>query len=200
MNRWIALSPTLLAAIVAIGAGESPAQAAAAPACVVMNADRLPLSERVSPLDSVSFTVAGAPVKICYGRPSARGRTMIGGPSVPYGQLWRTGANEPTMIHTTISLVVAGMRIEPGSYSVYTVPGQGQWQLILNRSISQWGHESNYTPEVREAEVGRASVPSERLGSHVEQFAIRAQHANPDHVVIYLEWERTQVRIPVGRG
>jgi len=125
---------------------------------------------------------------------------MIGGPSVPYGQLWRTGANEPTMIHTTIALVVAGIRIEPGSYSVYTVPGQGQWQLILNRSISQWGRESNYTAEVREAEVGRASVPSERLTEHVEQFTIRAQPADRDHAAVYLEWERTQVMIPIGRG
>jgi hypothetical protein len=169
------------------------------PACIVME-DRVPLAERASPLDSVQFMLGGGPVKICYGRPSAGGRTMIGGPYVPYGQLWRTGANEPTMIHTTVALTVAGIRIEPGSYSIYTVPGPGQWQLILNRSTSQWGHESSYTAEVRESEVGIVSVPSERLPRQVDQFTIRAQPANPNNVVILLEWERTQVMIPVGRG
>ncbi len=66
-------------------------------ACVVME---MPANRRLSPLDSLTFTVGGSPVKLCYGRPSARGRTMIGGRDVAYGRLWRTGANEPTMIHS----------------------------------------------------------------------------------------------------
>lgn len=177
--------------------GMTSAQATGDPACIAMNLDRMPLAERESPLDSVSFTITGAPVKICYGRPSARGRTMLGGPQIPWGQLWRTGANEPTMIHTTVPLMVAGLLIEPGSYSVYTVPGQGQWRLILNRSTSQWGIESSYTADIRQAEVGRTSVPSERLSSPVERFTVRVQPADRSRVVVYLEWERTQVTIPV---
>ena len=190
----------LIAAPVAAVSPAAQAQVLLEPACVVMNTDRVPLADRESPLDSVRFSIGGAPVKICYGRPSARGRTMIGGPYVPYGSLWRTGANEPTMIHTTVPLIVAGIRIEAGSYSVYTVPTQGQWQLILNRSVSQWGHESNYTAEVRESEVGRESVPTERLTSHVEQFTIRVQPAGRDRAVIFVEWERTQVMIPITAG
>ena len=175
----------------------SAAQTVTDPACILMNLDRMPLAERESPIDSLTFSISGAPVKICYGRPFARGRTMLGGPLVPWGQLWRTGANEPTMIHTTVPLMVAGLRIEAGSYSVYTVPGQFQWRLILNRSTSQWGHESNYTPEIRQAEVGRASIPSEELPVHVEQLTIRAEPSGQSRAVIYLEWERTQVMIPV---
>ncbi|HEX6406601.1 MAG TPA: DUF2911 domain-containing protein, partial [Gemmatimonadales bacterium] len=55
----------------------------------------VPLETRKSPLDSVTFQVSGQRVKVCYGRPSSRGRTMLGGADVPYGKLWRTGANEP---------------------------------------------------------------------------------------------------------
>jgi hypothetical protein len=191
---------TVIAAILTAVPFSTRAQGLVQPACTVMNTERLPLAERESPLDSVMFSIGGAPVKICYGRPSARGRAMIGGSYVPYGSLWRTGANEPTMIHTTVALMVAGIRIDPGSYSVYTVPGQGQWRLILNRSTSQWGHESNYNAVVREGEVGRTSVPSERLPRHVEQLTIRVQAAGRDRAVVLLEWERTQVMIPITAG
>ncbi|NIU19704.1 MAG: DUF2911 domain-containing protein, partial [Actinobacteria bacterium] len=97
----------------------------------------MPTEGRVSPLDSITFQVDGDPVKLCYGRPSARGRTMIGGPDVPFGRLWRTGANEPTMIHTTVPITVAGIAIAPGSYSLYTVPGEERWEVVVNRSITQ---------------------------------------------------------------
>ncbi len=156
---WTVLTVT---AATALGtAPDAPAQVAVDTACVTMNTDRLPLASRPSPLDSLTFTLGGHPVKICYGRPSARGRRMIGGPSVPYGQLWRTGANEPTMIHTTTALSIAGVRVQPGSYSLYTVPGEEQWQIVVNRSISQWGHESRYTADIREGAGGRPRLGTE---------------------------------------
>jgi len=93
---------------------------------------KLPLATRQSPLDSLSFTVGKAEVKVCYGRPSLRGRKMIGGEAVPYGKLWRTGSNEPTMIHTTGPITVAGVALAPGSYSLYTIPGPKEFEVILN--------------------------------------------------------------------
>lgn len=114
--------------------------------CVVQR-NVLPLEGRVSPLDSVTFRVAGVDVKICYGRPSARGRTMIGGSSVPFGKIWRTGANEPTLLRTPVALTIAGVPVPAGTYSVYTVPGEAEWEIIVNRSYSQWGRERFYTDE-----------------------------------------------------
>ncbi|MFQ6044843.1 MAG: DUF2911 domain-containing protein [Gemmatimonadales bacterium] len=163
-------------------------------ACIVMRAD---LAERPSPLDSLTFEVGGHPVKLCYGRPSARGRTMIGGQKVPFGKLWRTGANEPTMIHTTAPISVAGVAIDAGSYSLYTVPGAEEWVVILNRSITQWGHESRYRDEVAEAEVGRGTVPSEQLSEHVETMTFRAEQGPAGSATLILEWEHTRMRIPV---
>jgi hypothetical protein len=200
MKLRITLLSTIMAATLAAVPLTGQGQAVTELGCIVMNTERVPLVGRESPLDSVTFSISGGPVKICYGRPSARGRTMIGGPNIPYGQLWRMGANEPTMIHTSVPLVVAGIYIEPGSYSLYTIPGRGQWRLILNRSISQWGHESNYTALVREGEVGRASVPSERRSGSVEQLTFRVQPAGRDRAVVFLEWERTQVTIPIAAG
>ncbi len=162
-------------------------------ACVVMN---MPTEGRVSPLDSITFQVDGDPVKLCYGRPSARGRTMIGGPDVPFGRLWRTGANEPTMIHTTVPITVAGIAIAPGSYSLYTVPGEERWEVVVNRSITQWGHIARYSSRVRAQEVGRATVQREALDRQVETLTFRTEPRR-DGVVLLLEWEHTRVPIPV---
>jgi hypothetical protein len=169
------------------------------PACITMNTRQLPLDKRKSPLDSVSFTVAGKAVKVCYGRPSLRGRRMLGGEAVPYGQVWRTGANEPTMIHTTGPITLAGLKVPAGTYSLYTVPGKGEWEIIVNRSTTQWGEESNYTDAVKKQELGRAKVKPEIIATPVETFTIRPQPASGDAKALVLEWEQTRVRIPLGR-
>ncbi len=163
-------------------------------ACVVME---MPAGHRLSPLDSLTFTVGGSPVKICYGRPSARGRTMIGGRDVPYGRLWRTGANEPTMIHSTIPLSIGGIAIEAGSYSLYTKPGAEAWAIIVNRSITQWGHIARYDYQVRAQEVGQVMVPVEHPEQHVETMTFRVEPGSADDVMLVLEWETSRVRIPI---
>jgi hypothetical protein len=192
----VRLSLFTLAAL-GLTAAAGPTHGAAAPACITMNTKQLPLSARKSPLDSVSFTVGGKAAKVCYGRPSLRGRTMLGGEAVPYGKLWRTGANEPTMIHTTGPLTIAGLKVPAGSYSLYTVPGATEWDVIVNRSISQWGEESNYTEEVKSKEIGRAKVKAEKLPAKVETFIIRPDPATGDASALVLEWQDAQVRIPV---
>lgn len=179
------------------------APAAGQPQAVALECEpspRMPVEGRASPYDSATVSVGGQQLKICYGRPAARNRTIFGeGGLVPYGRLWRTGANEPTIMHVPFTANVAGLTVPPGSYSVYTEPGATEWTLIINRATAQWGHEGSYTDAVREQELGRATVPAERLDQHVEQFTIRGEPtaAGAD---ILLEWERTRVRIPVSRA
>lgn len=168
-------------------------------ACINMTGDRMPPATRRSPLDSVRFEIQGTPVMICYGRPSARGRVIMGD-LVPFGSLWRTGANEPTMIHSSVALDIAGIAVEPGTYSLYTVPGESEWELIVNRSISQWGREDRYSDEVRAQEVGRVKVKSESTDEHVETFTIRALPSSDGNATVLLEWERTRVTIPIKRA
>ena len=167
------------------------------PVCPSRN---VPLAGRKSPLDSLTFTIARQPVKVCYGRPSSRGRTMLGGKDIPYGKLWRTGANEPTIFYAPIPLRVAGLNVPPGVYSLYTVPGPREWEVIVNRSISQWGKEDQYTAEVKAQELGRAKVKSEVLKTPVETFTIKAEPEGDNAASLLLDWEKTRVRIPVQAG
>jgi hypothetical protein len=155
----------------------------------------VPLEGRKSPLDSVTFQVANQPVKVCYGRPSSRGRVMLGGKDIPYGKLWRTGANEPTIFFTPIPLKVAGIAVPPGTYSLYTVPGRTDWEIIVNRSISQWGKEDTYTAQIKAQELGRAKLKSESVTSPIETFTIRAE-PDGNNANLILEWEKTRVKIP----
>lgn len=170
-----------------------PEAALTEPACEP--SERMDVVGRTSPYDSTTLELGSGVAKVCYGRPALRGRTMIGGEAVPYGQLWRTGANEPTTIHLNVPATIAGIDVDAGSYSLYTIPEEGgEWTLIVNRSTSQWGHESQYTEEVEAQEVGRANVTAESLPSPVEEVTIRPME---DGSGLLLEWQNTRVRIPV---
>ncbi len=159
--------------------------------------ERMDVVGRASPYDSATIELGDGMAKVCYGRPSLKGRTMIGGEAVPYDTLWRTGANEPTTIHLNVPANIAGLDVEPGSYSLYTVPRAGSgWTLIVNRSTSQWGRESTYTEEVRAQEIGRVRVQAEPLEAPVEQLTIRPTDA-AGAAGLVLEWQDTRVHIPI---
>jgi hypothetical protein len=206
MLRWNWITTFGFAlAVAACGPGDGPEAAAneaeavaehdgrAVPACEP--SPDMPLEGRASPYDSATIAVGDGAAKVCYGRPSLRGREMIGGEAVPYGRLWRTGANEPTIIHVNVPARIAGLTVDPGSYSLYTIPEPGlEWTLIVNRSTTQWGHESRYTDDVAGQEVGRARVPVETPGQTVEQLTIRAAERRNG---LLLEWQDTRVFIPV---
>jgi hypothetical protein len=179
--------------------------AASAPAnpdttCVVQNPEQVPAKGRQSPLDSLTFQVGTKPVKVCYGRPSLRGRQMLGSAAIPYGKLWRTGANEPTIFYAPVALQVAGVKVPPGVYSLYTVPGEKSWEVIVNRATSQWGHEGRYTAAVKAQELGRGKVPAESLAEPVETFTIKAEPGGGETQAMVLEWENTRVKIPLKAG
>jgi hypothetical protein len=190
------LAAIIVLTAVAGGIRSQPAKPDPDTACPSRN---VPLAGRKSPLDSLTFQVSNQPVKVCYGRPSARGRVMIGGKHVPFGKLWRTGANEPTIFFAPVPLTVAGLRVQPGVYSLYTVPGPGEWEIIVNRSVKQWGEEHQYTPAVQAQEVGRAKVKSEALTAPIETFTIRAE-PDGNNANLVLEWEKTRVKIPFKAG
>lgn len=153
---------------------------------------------RSSPTQSVTTEIQGTRVKVCYGSPRARGRKMIGGRSVPFGHLWRTGANEPTTIQASGPLVVAGIPIGQGKAALYTVPGPETWEIVLNRSTGQWGIESEYTPEIASQEIGRAIVTSQSSGMSVEVLSVTIEQApERNGTNIVLRWETTEVRIPI---
>ncbi len=166
------------------------------------------LERRPSPFDSVTLGADGGPVaKLCYSRPYARGRAIFGD-LVPYDTLWRTGANEPTILHLARSADIAGLSVQPGAYSIYTVPSPGQWQVVVNASISQWGltrdetgangqiFPNAYTEDVRRQEVGRAGIGTEEI-PFTEQLTARFQSLGGGEHRLLVDWETTRLVIPL---
>lgn len=147
---------------------------------------------RASPMRSARLSVGEASGKLCYGSPSARGRPVFGA-LVPWGELWRTGANEPTRLFLDGPLVVAGIALEAGRYSIYTIPGPDSWQLFISRSTFHWGNQ--ISPEVRALEVGETDLPSVPT-EHVEEMTF-GWSGSGESGTLALEWETTRLEIPV---
>lgn len=145
----------------------------------------------LSPRDSVTASVSGANVSVAYGRPSLRGRSGVGGVLVPYGQVWRTGANEATRLVTDRDLMIGGTRVPAGTYSVWTIPGPDRWTVILNRQSGQWGTE--YRPEQDFARIP-ASFDHAPEGP-VEQLTMRLEPSGQGGA-LHIIWENTRVSIP----
>jgi len=162
------------------------------------------LAARPSPPDSLDVSIGGRQVRVCYNSPSARERRVFGG-LVPYDDHWRTGANEPTIIHIPFEAQIAGISVDPGDYVLNVIPSTTEWTIVLNASTNQGGRvtptegggRSQYTDAVRARELGRALVPSEQTEEHVERFRIRSETTDDDSANLILEWERTRVRIPI---
>ncbi|HUH32797.1 MAG TPA: DUF2911 domain-containing protein, partial [Daejeonella sp.] len=96
-------------------------------------------SKRPSPPAKVSETIAsGATISIDYSQPSVKGRT-IGKEIAPYGEVWRTGANEATVFETNKAVQIEGKTLPAGKYSLYSIPGEDKWTIIFNKTWKQWG-------------------------------------------------------------
>lgn len=95
-------------------------------------------SKRPSPLMEAKATVGDLHIDIDYGSPAVKGR-KIWGALVPYGEVWRTGANEATTFEVNKDVEIEGQKLPAGKYSLFTIPGEKEWTLIFNKEASQWG-------------------------------------------------------------
>jgi hypothetical protein len=143
-----------------------------------------------SPRDSVQEVFAGKALSVVYGRPSARGRKIMGG-VVPYNQIWRTGANEATTIRTDADLVLGGKTVPRGTYSLYTLPSKSSWQLVMNKEIGQSGLVYH-----QQLDIARVKLQKSALRNHVERFTVSIERVSPNSGVLKLAWEKTQLSIP----
>jgi DUF2911 family protein len=184
----------LFATLSLLGAPASNTQAAPFTCWIRGSADKL--AERPSALDSITVQVGGGTVKLCYSRPSARGRKIVGG-LVPFDQPWRLGANEATSIHLPFAAEIAGVRVEPGTYTLYAIPGASKWQIVVNRGVQRWGVP--ISNEVRAGDVGGGTVTTESLGAPVETLTLKFAPATGNATELVMEWEKTRVRIPIRR-
>lgn len=179
------------------------AEMAAAPAsvsdagCFLQGATADEAAERPSPLQTTSFTVGDTSGQLCYGAPSANDREIMGG-LVPYGEMWRSGANEATAIHLDGPASIGGISVAAGSYSLYTRPNADQWEVFLNSNYERWGIPIN--AEVRATELGSFMVTPEATDGMVETLTYSFESTGEDAGEIVMEWENTRLRIPVAAG
>ncbi len=118
----------------------------------------------LSPRDTVRAEIAGAHLLVDYSRPGARGRTIFGG-LVPWGQVWRTGADAATQLVTDRDLEIGGVAVPAGTYTLWTIPAQAGWKLVINKQHGQWG--TQYDPA---QDLARIDLPTAHLGQPVERF------------------------------
>ncbi|MBK8967093.1 MAG: DUF2911 domain-containing protein [Lewinellaceae bacterium] len=135
-------------------------------------------------------------VDVEYSRPSKKGRVIFGD-LVPYGEMWRTGANASTKVTFSDKVTVGGKELNKGTYALYTIPGQKEWTIIFYSNTSYWG-----TPEekdFKEEEVAaRFTVPAITMeNANVESFTIGIDNLKNDGAELYLLWENTYVGIPI---
>jgi len=143
----------------------------------------------LSPRDTVRATVRGAGLLVDYGRPRKRGREIFGN-VVPWGQVWRTGANAATQLRTDRDLVFGSLTVPAGLYTLWTLPTASGWQLLINRQTGQWGTEYDAARD-----LGRVPMTVSAVADPVESctISIEAQGAGG---VLAVTWDRTRAQIP----
>lgn len=141
--------------------------------------------KRASPHDEASVVIVGKKVAIHYGRPYKKGRVIFGG-LVPYGQIWRTGADEATTLTTETDLLIGTLRVPQGSYALFTLPEKNQWTLVVNKTAKQWGAFS-YNPK---DDLGRVPMIVGASAAPVEQFTIELTPAGKNKATLKLSWDK----------
>lgn len=150
------------------------------------------VSNRKSPIAISAINHANTYIKVVYGQPYKRGRVIFG-ELEPYGEVWRTGANEATEITLTDSVSMGGEVIEPGTYALFTIPEPDSFTVILNTDLGQWGaFEYNENQDYK-----RMKFPVRKLESPVEAFAIEFSDPVDNTSVMSLKWDVVQVNVPI---
>jgi len=142
-----------------------------------------------SPHERLDASVGGAKVSIEYGRPYVKGRKIFGA-LVPYGKPWRTGADEATTLITDTALKFGTLVVPAGTYTLWTVPDEKQWKLVINKQTGQWG--TSYDPA---QDLGRVDMKVEPTPAPVEQltFAINVSGSGG---TLAIEWDTTRATVP----
>lgn len=135
-------------------------------------------------------TVIVKDIKVTYGRPYKRGREIFGGLE-KYGKVWRTGANQATEITFAKDVTFGGKPVKAGTYTLFTIPEEKEWTIILNSQLKQWG--AYKYDEIKGSDVLHVKVPVKKLDKVVEQHTIRFTPQND----MIIEWDQTQVTVPI---
>jgi hypothetical protein len=147
--------------------------------------------QQLSVRDTARATIGSATFSVDYGRPLARGRTLLGN-VISYDRVWRTGANAATQFTTSAPITLAGLSLSAGTYTLWTVPYVRGVDLIVNRQIGQWGTEYS-----RAQDLGTAPMKSESADAPVEKFTISIEPSDARHGTLAMAWGTFRWTAPI---
>jgi hypothetical protein len=144
-----------------------------------------------SPAATLTQAVGVTDIAINYSRPGVRGRNVFG-ELVPYGEVWRTGANESTKISFSTDVSINGQQLPAGKYALYTIPNKEEWTVIFSKSLENWGSDGYK----QEQDALRVNVKPGATTEKVETFTIAISEIKNDGANLDIMWENTRVRVP----
>lgn len=150
-----------------------------------------PKKKPLSPSAKAHATIGGKSITIDYSAPSKRGRAIMGG-LVPYGKVWRTGANAATTLVTEGDLMIGSLHVPAGKYTLFTIPGEKNWTLIVSRQHGQWG-----TSYDEKQDLGRVPMNVKSVKETVETFTVGVKEAGEKSGLLTLTWENTEASVPI---
>jgi hypothetical protein len=159
-------------------------------ACLFVSYSQAQISmPQPSPAAKISQKFGLAEVTVSYSRPAAKGR-MIFGDLVPFDKIWRTGANSPTKVKFDADVMVEGIKVPAGEYSLFSVPGKTEWTIILNKDSKNGGAFAYQEAD----DVAKFKVKSMALANTVESFTINVTDVTFNTAILEISWEKTAVR------
>lgn len=150
------------------------------------------IEPKASPMALAKVNLENTYVSVTYSQPHKRGRVIFG-ELVPFGKIWRFGANEATQFTTTGDIQVGDQTVKAGTYSVFCIPEKDSWTLIFNTDLGQWG-AYQYNPE---KDVVKVSVPTAATSEIWEPFTIRFTKPDGKSTTMMVMWDETMISVPI---
>ncbi len=150
-----------------------------------------PKKAPLSPPATAEGTIGDKKITIKYSAPSMRNRKIMG-ELVPYGKVWRTGANDATTLITDADLMIGDLRVPKGTYTLYSLPGESEWKLIVNKQTGQWGTQYDEAQD-----LGRVNLTVKKTDAPVEKFMIAVVPGGAGDGQLKMMWENTELSVPV---
>src|SRR2546421_10846302 len=144
-----------------------------------------------SPIQTIRQDFGVSSIELTYSRPGMKGRKIFGD-LVPYGKVWRTGANSATYIKFNDDVVIGGQPLKSGEYALYTVPNHDEWEIIINKGFNKSGTEYN-----KDEDVLHFMVKPVKLDQPEETFTMQFANLKPSSTELHIIWEKTAVSIPI---
>ena len=147
-----------------------------------------------SPAQTIIQDFGLGKIEISYSRPGLKGRAVFAQNSelAPLGKVWRTGANAVTKIHNTDVITFGGHTLDTGVYAIWTIPGETEWAVIINKDYKNWG-----TQYAEADNLFQFTVPAVKIGGNIETFTIQFHNVKDETCDLYLMWGNTCVAIPI---